>query len=215
MEPQAECMLVVIGGDAGGKKELLGFHVGVRESARSWREVLVELKARGLAIPPNCDRQGCARPSEGARGGVSELAASTAPCTRPQTCLDKLPTSVQPAAKRNLGQVWTAANPSRSCSPRFGTGRCAPQAPSQGNPDRRRFRPFREEDETVLARTSTSWWRLRPVPRSRCPAWVVRHAVGGRLRQTVPGQEKFIRFPPGLRPVHAEAPRNEADRIHY
>ena len=39
-------------GDAGGKKELLGFHVGVRESAQSWRELLVDLKARGLAVRP-------------------------------------------------------------------------------------------------------------------------------------------------------------------
>src|SRR5271166_4226684 len=50
MEPQAECMLVLIGATPEGKKELLGFQVGVRESAQSWRELLVDLKARGLAI---------------------------------------------------------------------------------------------------------------------------------------------------------------------
>jgi transposase-like protein len=48
MEPQAECMLVLIGATPEGKKELLGFQVGVRESAQSWRELLVGLKARGL-----------------------------------------------------------------------------------------------------------------------------------------------------------------------
>ena len=58
MEPQAECMLVLIPGSSPGtatpegKKELLGFQVGVRESAQSWRELLVDLKARGLAIAP-------------------------------------------------------------------------------------------------------------------------------------------------------------------
>ena len=52
MEPQAECMLVLIGATPEGKKELLGFQVGVRESAQSWRELLVDLKARGLAIAP-------------------------------------------------------------------------------------------------------------------------------------------------------------------
>ena len=34
MEPQAECMLVIIGATPEGKKELPGFQVGVRESAR-------------------------------------------------------------------------------------------------------------------------------------------------------------------------------------
>src|SRR4051794_357987 len=52
MEPQAECMLVLIGATPEGKKELLGFQVGVRESVQSWRELLVDLKARGLTIAP-------------------------------------------------------------------------------------------------------------------------------------------------------------------
>ena len=52
MEPQAECMLVLIGATPEGKKELLGFQIGIRESAQSWRELLVDLKARGLVIAP-------------------------------------------------------------------------------------------------------------------------------------------------------------------
>src|SRR3954468_3893003 len=52
MEPQADCMLVLIGATPEGKKELLGFQVGVRESAQSWRELLIDLKARGLTIAP-------------------------------------------------------------------------------------------------------------------------------------------------------------------
>src|ERR671912_455681 len=52
MEPQAECMLVLIGATPEGKKELLGFQVGMRESAQSWRELLAGLKARGLAVAP-------------------------------------------------------------------------------------------------------------------------------------------------------------------
>ena len=35
-----------------GKKELVGFQAGVRESAQSWRELLVEIKRWGLSIPP-------------------------------------------------------------------------------------------------------------------------------------------------------------------
>ncbi len=52
MEPVADCMLVMIGATPEGKKELLGFQVGVRESAQSWHELLVDLKARGLRIAP-------------------------------------------------------------------------------------------------------------------------------------------------------------------
>jgi transposase-like protein len=52
MEEHGECMLVLIGATPEGKKELIGFQVGVRESAQSWRELLVETKSRGLKIAP-------------------------------------------------------------------------------------------------------------------------------------------------------------------
>ena len=52
MEAQAECMLVILGATPEGKKELVGFQVGVRESAQSWRELLVDIKSRGLEVPP-------------------------------------------------------------------------------------------------------------------------------------------------------------------
>ena len=75
MEPQAECMLVLIGATPEGKKELLGFQVGVRESTQSWRELLVDLKARGLAIA-RCvgagHRRRGARVLEGARRGIAD-----------------------------------------------------------------------------------------------------------------------------------------------
>jgi len=53
MEDSAACMLVVIGATPEGKKELVGFQVGVRESAQSWRELLVDLKARGFVGTPH------------------------------------------------------------------------------------------------------------------------------------------------------------------
>ena len=46
MEEQAECMLVVIGATREGKKELVGFQTGFRESAQSWRERFCDVKAR-------------------------------------------------------------------------------------------------------------------------------------------------------------------------
>jgi transposase-like protein len=52
MEPQAECMLVLIGATPEGKKELVGFQTGMRESAQNWKELLVDLKNRGLVVAP-------------------------------------------------------------------------------------------------------------------------------------------------------------------
>jgi putative transposase len=109
MEPQAECMLVLIGATPEGKKELLGFQVGVRESAQSWRELLVDLKARGLAAAPELAT------GDGALGFWKALEA-VFPSTRHQRCwvhkaanvLDKMPRSVQPAAKQDLREIWQA-----------------------------------------------------------------------------------------------------------
>jgi transposase-like protein len=109
MEPQAECMLVLIGATPEGQKELLGFQVGVRESAQSWRELLVDLKARGLAIAPELAT------GDGALGFWKAL-EEVSPTTRHQRCtvhktanvLDKLPKSVQPTAKADLREVWMA-----------------------------------------------------------------------------------------------------------
>jgi hypothetical protein len=72
MEDDAACMLVLIGATPDGKKELAGFHVGVRESAQSWRELLVDLKGAG---PRNRardrGRRRGARVLEGTRGDLS------------------------------------------------------------------------------------------------------------------------------------------------
>jgi putative transposase len=109
MEPQAECMLVLIGATPEGKKELLGFQVGMRESAQSWRELLADLKGRGLAVAPELAT------GDGALGFWKALEA-VFPSTRHQRCwvhktsnaLNKLPRSVQPAAKRDLREIWQA-----------------------------------------------------------------------------------------------------------
>ncbi len=109
MEPQAECMLVLIGATPEGKKELLGFQVGVRESTQSWRELLVDLRARGLVVAPELAT------GDGALGFWKAL-DEVSPSTRHQRCtfhksvnvLDKLPKSVQPAAKSDLREVWNA-----------------------------------------------------------------------------------------------------------
>jgi putative transposase len=109
MEPQAACMLVLIGATPEGKKELLGFQAGMRESAQSWRELLVDLKARGPVIAPE------PATGDGALGFWKAL-EQVSPATRHQRCtvhktaniLDKLPLSIQPAAKADLRGIWAA-----------------------------------------------------------------------------------------------------------
>ena len=109
MEPRAACMLVLIGATPQGKKELVGFQVGIRQSGQSWRELLVDLKARGLVIAPELAT------GDGALGFWKAL-EEVSPTTRHQRCtvhktatvLDKLPKSVQPAAKADLREIWTA-----------------------------------------------------------------------------------------------------------
>ena len=49
LEDAAQCLLVIIGATPEGKQELVGLIDGVRESAQSWRELLLDLKRRGLA----------------------------------------------------------------------------------------------------------------------------------------------------------------------
>jgi transposase-like protein len=52
LEDAAQCLLVIIGATPEGKKELAGLIDGVRESAQSWRELLLDLNRRGLALAP-------------------------------------------------------------------------------------------------------------------------------------------------------------------
>ena len=107
MEPQAECMLVIIGATPEGKKELLGFQTGQRESAQSWKELLVDLKQRGLIVAPDI------AVGDGALGFWKALDEAF-PSTRHQRCwvhktlniLDKLPKSVQPNARQDLREIW-------------------------------------------------------------------------------------------------------------
>lgn len=52
LEDEAQCILVIIGATSEGKKELVGLADGIRESALSWKELLLDLKRRGLAFAP-------------------------------------------------------------------------------------------------------------------------------------------------------------------
>ena len=106
MEPTAECMLVIIGATPEGKKELIGFQVGVRESAQSWRELLVDLKARGLAAAPEL------AVGDGALGFWKAL-EEVFPEARHQRCwfhkianvLNTFPKSMHPAVTADLREI--------------------------------------------------------------------------------------------------------------
>jgi putative transposase len=88
---------------------VLGFQVGMRESAQSWRELLVDLKMRGLTIASELAT------GDGALGFWKAL-DEVSPTTRHQRCtvhktanvLDKLPKAVQPTAKSDLREIWKA-----------------------------------------------------------------------------------------------------------
>jgi putative transposase len=110
LEDEAQCLLVIIGATAEGRKELVGLTDGVRESAQSWRELLLDLKRRGLVMGPEL------AVADGALGFWQAL-EEVWPKTRGQRCwvhktanvLNKLPKSQQPKAKRALQEIWMAA----------------------------------------------------------------------------------------------------------
>src|SRR5881398_2719917 len=109
LEADAQCLLVIIGATPEGKKELVGLTDGVRESVQSWRELLLDLRRRGLSIGPEL------AVADGALGFWQAL-EEVWPKTRGQRCwvhktanvLNKLPTSLQAKATRALQDIWMA-----------------------------------------------------------------------------------------------------------
>ena len=109
LEDDAQCLLVIIGATAEGKKEFVGLADGIRESALSWKELLLDLKRRGLTIGPQL------AVADGALGFWKAI-DQVWPKTYAQRCwvhkttnvLNKLPKSLQAKAKRALQDIWMA-----------------------------------------------------------------------------------------------------------
>ena len=109
LEEARSCILVVIGATEDGQKELLAVHDGVRESELSWRELLHDLKGRGMEVAPKIAT------GDGALGFWKAL-RQVFPETGEQRCwvhktanvLNYLPKRHQPEAKRRLHQIWMA-----------------------------------------------------------------------------------------------------------
>jgi len=108
---ERRCLLVVIGCDRRGRKQFLAIEEGLRESAESWRAVLLNLRDRGLAIAPELAI------GDGGMGFWAAL-AEVFPQTRAQRCwvhktvnvLDKLPQSLQGQVKSGLHDIWQAGS---------------------------------------------------------------------------------------------------------
>lgn len=109
LEEDRTCILVLMGATAEGRKELIAVADGFRESETSWRELLMDVKKRGLSGDPKL------AVADGALGFWKAL-PQVFPTTRGQRCwvhktanvLDKLPKRLQSAAKEKLHQVWMA-----------------------------------------------------------------------------------------------------------
>ena len=109
LEEANQCVLVIIGATAEGRKELVVLADGFRESEQSWKEVLLDLKCRGFTIDPKLAI------GDGALGFWKALPQVFGE-TRAQRCwvhktanvLNKLPKHLQPRAKSDLHQIWMA-----------------------------------------------------------------------------------------------------------
>ena len=109
LDEEASCILAIMGADAKGKKELLAVSDGYRESKVSWREMLLDLKRRGIQEGPKLAI------GDGALGFWAAL-REVFPNCREQRCwvhktaniLDKMPKSVQGRAKSMLHEMWQA-----------------------------------------------------------------------------------------------------------
>jgi transposase-like protein len=111
LEDASQCILVIIGATADGKKELLEMLDGYRESAESWKELLLDLKQRGLKIDPKL------AVGDGALGFWKAL-PQVFGSTRAQRCwvhktanvLNQLPKGQQAKTKAALHEIWMAEN---------------------------------------------------------------------------------------------------------
>jgi putative transposase len=109
LEEDRQCILVLMGATADGKKELIAVLDGFRESEQSWKELLLDVQSRGLVAAPKL------AVGDGALGFWKAL-KQVWPATREQRCwvhktanvLNKLPKGIQPKAKAKLHEIWMA-----------------------------------------------------------------------------------------------------------
>jgi transposase-like protein len=109
LEDDRQCILVLMGATADGEKELIAIADGYRESEQSWKELLLDVKARGLEIEPSLAI------GDGALGFWKAI-RQVWHTTKQQRCwvhktanvLDKMPKGSQPKAKGMLHEIYMA-----------------------------------------------------------------------------------------------------------
>lgn len=107
LSEERPCLLVIMGATEDGTKELIAIHDGIRESKLSWKEVLQDLKSRGLVQSPHL------AVGDGALGFWAALEEEFPSC-RHQRCwvhktanvLDKMSKAVQSYAKRLIHEMY-------------------------------------------------------------------------------------------------------------
>ena len=109
LEGGRQCILVLLGATADGKKELIAIQEGHRESEQSWKELLLDCRSRGLTTEP------LLAVGDGALG-FWKAVRQIWPEVGEQRCwvhktanvLDKLPKGVQPKAKKMVHAIYLA-----------------------------------------------------------------------------------------------------------
>jgi len=109
-------MLVIIGADEYGEKDVLAVMDGFRENADSWRDLLKGLKKRGLTVPPELAT------GDGALGFWTAL-RDVFPTTREQRCwvhktanvLGAMPKSLHEKAKSDLQDICPLGHVNMPC----------------------------------------------------------------------------------------------------
>ena len=109
LDGDRQSMLVIIGADEYGEKDVLAIMDGFRENADSWRDLLNGLKKRGLTGPPELAI------GDGALGFWTAL-RDVFPDTREQRCwvhkmaniTGAMPKSLREKAKPDLQDIWMA-----------------------------------------------------------------------------------------------------------
>jgi transposase-like protein len=109
-EQDRQCILVIMGATAEGDKELIAIADGFRESERGWKELLLDVKSRGMTIDPKLAI------GDGALGFWKAL-PQVFSTTRTQRCwvhktanvLNKLPKGLHGRVKDHLHQIWMAS----------------------------------------------------------------------------------------------------------
>jgi len=110
LDDERSCILVIMGADKHGNKELVAVCDGYRESKIAWSEMLLDLKQRGLSFAPKLAI------GDGSLGFWAAL-DEVFPETKRQRCwvhktaniLDKLPKSIQSKAKSMIHEMYMAA----------------------------------------------------------------------------------------------------------